>query len=119
MPDFDDLSDLAWDLTSAADTRWFKAHPDRKYRIRQALAGELPGVTADHMVAVRQDFPGVRFRAAFRCSSPLPPGDAPEWYARQCWEGCEGVAILEVDPDALPAPVRPKGQSVLAQNLKH
>jgi hypothetical protein len=74
------------ELASKADRLWFKAHPDRSHRLRQALAGERPGVTAEHLVVVRQSFRGLRLRWPFLYGMPLPPGDAPEWVARDFFE---------------------------------
>jgi hypothetical protein len=87
MSDFeDDYRPAVAELASEADRLWFRARPDRSHRLRQALVGENPGVTAEHLVVVRQSFRGLRFRWAFLCEKPLPPGDAPEWMARAFFE---------------------------------
>jgi len=88
MSEFDDdYRPAVAELASEADRLWFKAHPNRSHRLRQALVGEGPGVTAEHLVVVRQSFRGLRFRWPFRCRMPLPPGDAPESTARDFFEG--------------------------------
>jgi hypothetical protein len=43
----DDYRPAAAELASEADKLWFKPHPSRRHRLRQALAGERP-VTAEH-----------------------------------------------------------------------
>jgi hypothetical protein len=58
------------DAASDEDREWFAAHPGRKYRMREPLPFELPGITPNDLVAVRQVKPGVRFR----CALILPAG---------------------------------------------
>src|SRR4051794_27102288 len=82
----DDYRPAAAELASEADKLWFKPHPSRRPRLRQALAGERPGVTAEHWVVLRQSFRGLRLRWTFLSETPLPPGDAPEWMARGLFE---------------------------------
>lgn len=63
------------------DAEWFTIHPDRNYRAREALPGEIwatfgPLVfagTGVERVVVRQLIPGVRSRLPF--ISPTPPPD--------------------------------------------
>lgn len=73
-------------LASAADKLWFDSHPDRHHRLRQALADELPRVTSDHVVVIRQIVRGLRVRWPFKPWAPLPLGEAPEWMACELFE---------------------------------
>lgn len=82
----DHYSPETHELASKADRLWFKAHPERRHRLRQALAGELPGVTAERQVIVRQILPLLRVRCVLPQDVPLPVGDAPESVARALFE---------------------------------
>ena len=110
------------ELASEADRLWFKAHPDRSHRLRPALVGECPGVTAEHLIVVCQVVPGLRFRRPLRCWTPLPPGEAPEWFARGIFERCareNGLpSLIEDESDAGPAYTRFKDHGP-NPDLKH
>lgn len=63
-----DVVSDAVDLATENDREWFAANPERSYRVRLLVAGEIacPRVAGDGLwyVAVRQIRPGVRVRAA-------------------------------------------------------
>lgn len=63
------------------DTDWFRAHPRRSHRIRQAIAGETPNVSSSTYIIVRQVKPGYHERVNFEALVPIPEGDAPEHLA--------------------------------------
>ena len=71
-------------LAKQADRLWFKSHPERRHRLRQVMPGEYPG--AMKLVAVCQIFPGLRIRGPFTFAGSLPPGEAPEWVAKEVFE---------------------------------
>lgn len=73
-------------LARQLDRDWFKANPDRRHRIRRAIAGELSGVTDAEHVVVRQDFPGTRVRWPFLALRPSPVGEASEEFSERIFE---------------------------------
>ncbi len=69
------------DKVMARDARYFEQHPDRRWYVRPAVPGENwphPNEGITHMIVVRGDHPGLRFRAAVR----VLPGEDPEAIAR-------------------------------------
>jgi hypothetical protein len=46
------------DLAQILDKEWFRSHPHRSHRLRRAIPGELPGVSAESHIIVRQAAPG-------------------------------------------------------------
>jgi hypothetical protein len=105
MRDGDYRADIA-ELAKEADRLWFNAHPERRHRLRQALAGELPGVTADKLMVVRQCFRGLRLRWPFMYPGSLPPGEAPEWFAKKVFETIAhergNIGMFEAEISAIP-----------------
>jgi hypothetical protein len=82
--------------TAAAklDKAWFESHPNRSHRIRLAVAGEVPGMTAREPYAVvRQVAPGLRYRRFFDTTVPLPEDEAPEHIAHAIYD------LVEEHPD--------------------
>ncbi len=69
------------DRVMARDARYFEQHPDRRWYVRPAVPGENwphPNEGITHMIVVRGDHPGLRFRAAIN----VPPGADPEEAAK-------------------------------------
>jgi hypothetical protein len=66
--------------TRAADAAWFEVRPRRSHRMRPAVPGELPGLTADMArdawLVIRQIVPGLRVKQIF--NPPGPPPDIEE-----------------------------------------
>jgi hypothetical protein len=60
------------EVALADDRQWFSDHPNRLYRVRPAVPGELPGVRQGWIV-VRQFVPGVPVRIRM----PVPIGSSP------------------------------------------
>jgi hypothetical protein len=92
----DDYLPSVAQLASEADRLWFSAHPDRSHRLRQALVGELPGITPKHRVVIRQVNRLLRLRWPLLYDEPLPMGDAPEWVARDMFERVAGEQMVKV-----------------------
>src|SRR3954451_1546662 len=70
----------AFEGGSDRDRQFFESHPSRNYRVRAALEGEFPELTAPGgawlMIAVRQLAPGVRARIPFVTNQYAPTGEA-------------------------------------------
>ncbi len=92
------------DLASERDREWFERHPDRNYRLRFLMPGEMPGLEADPsiyaFVAVGQALPGCRIRVPFTSSSI---GSFDEATARRLFDYLGGQEIL-VSMRAVAAP---------------
>jgi hypothetical protein len=75
-------------VTTAAklDKAWFESHPNRSHRIRHPVNGEMPGMTTEGYVVVRQINPGFRSRQAFTTPVPLPEDEAPEHIAHAIYD---------------------------------
>ena len=86
----------ASDLASERDREWFERHPDRNYRIRFLMPGEMPGLETDPsiyaFVAVGQALPGRRIRVPFT-SSVI--GSFDEATARSIFDGLAPAGILD------------------------
>jgi hypothetical protein len=74
------------DLAQMLDREWFRSHPYRSHRLRRAILGEVPGVTAQSYVVVRQVMPGIRMRCYFKTIGPLPSDEAPEHIAHAMYD---------------------------------
>jgi hypothetical protein len=75
------------------DRKWFSANPDRQFRIRPMIPGELGEIEGD-AVASHWPAPGRSFRVAFTLARPLPDEDLDE-------ETCKAVfeEVLEMEPE--------------------
>jgi hypothetical protein len=74
------------DLAKTLDREWFRSHPLRSHRLRPAIPGEVPSVSAESYIVVRQVAPGVRMRGSFTPTGPLPEGEAPEHIAHAMFD---------------------------------
>jgi hypothetical protein len=71
--------------TTQEDARWFEKHPNRSYRIRKYVAGEMaraattpPWGRWDRWTLVKQLAPGVRARLVVHAPSGFVPYDTDE-----------------------------------------
>jgi hypothetical protein len=74
------------DLALELDREWFRSHAYRSHRLRRAIPGEIPGVSAESYIVVRQVAPGVRMRCSFEPTTSLPSGEAPEHIAHALFD---------------------------------
>lgn len=65
-------------LAKTLDKEWFSLNPHRSHRLRRAIVGEMPGVTPETYVVIRQLEPGFRHYVPFKALVPLPEVEAPE-----------------------------------------
>ena len=68
------------------DGEWFRSHPHRLHRIRNAIVGEFPNVTPNTYVVVRQVKPGYHERVPVDALEPVPDGEAPEYVAHALFD---------------------------------
>jgi hypothetical protein len=74
------------DLALKLDREWFRSRPYRSHRLRRATPDELPGLSAEAYIVVRQVAPGVRMRCSFEPIASLPLGEAPEHIAHAMFD---------------------------------
>jgi hypothetical protein len=74
------------DLALKLDREWFRSHPYRSHRLRRAIPGEIPSVSTESYIVVRQVMPGVRMRCSFEPTTSLPSGEAPEHIAHAMFD---------------------------------